>query len=45
MVMVTSSFMPQRSKRKYCYSTARLPFCSRDMMTGTIVFVGVVYEP
>jgi serpin B len=45
MVMVTSSFMPQRIKRKILVFDRPFAVLLRDMMTGTIVFVGVVYEP
>ena len=45
MVVVTSSFMPQRIKRKMLLFDRPFAVLLRDRMTGTIVFVGVVYEP
>jgi serine protease inhibitor len=37
--------MPQRIKRKILVFDRPFAVLLRDMMTGTIVFVGVVYEP
>jgi serpin B len=45
MVMLGSSFMTQRIERKILVFDRPFAILLRDLMTGTIVFVGVVYEP
>ena len=44
-VMLSSSFIPQRIIRKILVFDRPFAILVKDVMTGTIIFVGVVYEP